>query len=139
MSAISNVFEKAKGKTSPRPTAHSEHEEVIHPNQEADAVSVAPGDSQDGPQPWAFVSSGFVKWFIVFDETRLRPFLIRNYDSDKAILQDELYDLQAKNIDDGEDDILEMADRVTRLEERRKSVMLDAKNRSLSAMGYEIS
>ena len=91
MSAISAAFEKV-GKPSNRPTQHSEHEEVVHPNQEVDSASVL-GGVGNGPHPWAFVDSGFVKWFMVFDETKLRPFLIRNYDTDKAILQDQLYDL----------------------------------------------
>ena len=91
----------------------------------------------EGPQPWAFVDSGFVKWFMNYDETKLRPFLIRNYNTEKAILQDQLYDLQEKNLGGGDDDdLLEMADRVTKLEERRRTVALDDKQRSLSALGF---
>jgi hypothetical protein len=66
----------------------SHHEEIIHPNEEKERSTsildeVVPGS------PFHWPSSRFVRWFLVFDEEKLRPFFIRNYDRAVALLEDE--------------------------------------------------
>ena len=64
--------------------SQSEYEEVLHPNEEksviSDVISRRPSYLLGtGPSPASWVNSSFVKWFIQFDENKLRPLLIRNY------------------------------------------------------------
>jgi len=42
----------------------------------------------NGAEPGSWADSGFVKWFAKFDEEKLRPFLIRNYDVVTALIED---------------------------------------------------
>lgn len=47
-----------------------------------------------------FINTRFVKWFVNFDETKLRPFLIRNYTVENVLLQDIFNDLMNEKFDD---------------------------------------
>jgi hypothetical protein len=40
-------------------------------------------------EPGSFYTSGLVKWFVKYDEAKLKPFLIRNYDRLRAIVEDK--------------------------------------------------
>jgi hypothetical protein len=68
----------------------------VHPNEEAsnvDASMVSRRPSYllpTGSEPIAWADSRFVKWFIDFDETVLRPFLIYKYSVDRLIQEDNL-------------------------------------------------
>lgn len=59
----------------------SVHEEIMHPNldETVDNIRRLSYLLPLGPQPGAFSDSRFAKWFVGFDEKKLRPFLIRNY------------------------------------------------------------
>ena len=68
----------------------SHYEEVIHPNEEKDldettrySVLYAQGKAV------GWVHSRFVRWFMNFDEEKLRPFFIRNYTKTLVILENE--------------------------------------------------
>ena len=56
------------------------YEQIVHPNEEKSMISDARRPSYLlGRIPNTFANSKFVNWFVNFDETKLRPFLIRNY------------------------------------------------------------
>lgn len=59
----------------------SEYEQIVHPNEEKSMIS--DGGRRPsyllGHQPDTFANSKFVNWFVEIDETKIRPFLIRNY------------------------------------------------------------
>jgi len=69
----------------------SSYEEIVHPNEEVSVFSSAPsrrpsytlGNSAT-EEPPSWTNSRFVNWFLVYDETKLRPFLIRKYSAIKA-------------------------------------------------------
>ena len=83
----------------------SHHEEIFHPNEEKSMISDAPSRrpsyllaTTDGflAKPNSWVDSKFVKWFVDFDETVLRPFLIYKYDL-KQVMAEDQYEEYAKN------------------------------------------
>jgi len=104
----------------------------VHPNEEVSVVTANHKPSHllpDGPaEPGSFATSAFVKWFIEFDETNLRPFFIRNYNATKANLEDELFELQNQNLDN--DSIHEIAEKVEKMTERKRSIFIE------NDMGY---
>jgi len=67
-----------------------EYDELIHPNLEDEPEEVGPISYllPNGAEPGSWADSGFVKWFATFDEEKLRPFLIRNYDVVTALIED---------------------------------------------------
>ena len=100
------------GKINPRHSSGdmSEHEEIIHPNEEKSVISAPVGRTASyllGMEPVAehksWVNSRFVAWFIQFDEMKLRPFLIRKYDIGNIVLADQLDDAMQRKIGDVDD------------------------------------
>lgn len=77
----------------------SHYEEVIHPNlekhdgDEDEEGKVRLESVLDGAirqaEPGSFYTSALVKWFVKYDEAKLKPFLIRNYDRLRAIVEDK--------------------------------------------------
>lgn len=65
------------------------YEEIIHPNEEQDENEVE-GETKSNI---GWVNSKFVRWFLKFDEEKLRPFFIRKYNPAKAVLEDEYQEL----------------------------------------------
>ena len=51
---------------------HSSYEEILHPNEEKSIISDSK-PAYDGPAPWSFLTSSFVKWFLENDE-KVGPF-----------------------------------------------------------------
>lgn len=47
----------------------------------------------EAPEPGSWADSRFVNWFATFDEEKLRPFFIRNYNVVTALLEDEYQEL----------------------------------------------
>jgi len=79
----------------------SEYEQIVHPNEDASMISQGRRPSYLlGRVPDTFANSKFVNWFVEFDETKIRPFLIRNYSLQNVELQDHLDDVvsRAQNI-----------------------------------------
>jgi hypothetical protein len=79
----------------------SHYEEMIHPNEEKEldestrySVLFAQG------QAVGWVHSRFVRWFIQFDEEKLRPFFIKNYSLALIILEEEYQTLLKENFED---------------------------------------
>ena len=69
---------------SPSQVTVSMYEEVVHPNEEKSEQSMVTANRRPSyllgaPQQASWQTSAFVNWFVNFDETKLRPFLIRNY------------------------------------------------------------
>ncbi len=54
----------------------------------------------EGPKHGSFSDGCFAKWFVNFDEKRLRPFLIRNYSVENIILQDAFNEMINEKFDD---------------------------------------
>jgi hypothetical protein len=91
---------------------HSIYEEIRHPNEEESEDDAPDPQKQqlktsikmsmlrqsmaksramsyllpDGPEEGGFSDSRFAKWFVEFDEHKLRPFLIRNYSYEVVLL-----------------------------------------------------
>ena len=81
----------------------SEYEEIVHPNAEEEPEEIRRKMSYlmpDGPEPGSWADSRFVRWFADFDEHKLRPFFIRNYNVATAMLEDEYQELIANKFDD---------------------------------------
>ena len=75
----------------------SHYEEVVHPNEEKSFISNNRRPSYLlGRLPDTFANSKFVNWFVDFDETKLRPFLIRNYSLQNVEMQDHLDDVVSR-------------------------------------------
>ena len=73
---------------------YSVYEEIVHPNLER-SLSVLSGGMErrpsyllpvGGAEPGSFATSGFVNWFINFDEHTIRPFMIRNYNIENIVM-----------------------------------------------------
>jgi len=68
----------------------------VHPNEEVSVYSGAPSRRPSyllgKAEPSNWVNSRFVNWFVIFDETKLRPFLIRNYSLSRITAQDKFED-----------------------------------------------
>lgn len=60
-----------------------------------------------GPKEGGFSNSAFARWFVDFDENKLRPFLIKDYTIENALLQDAINDLITKDFDDKNPEALE--------------------------------
>lgn len=79
-------------------------EQIVHPNLEQEPEEPRRRAKSyllpDGPEPGSWADSWFVKWFAKFDETKLRPFLIRDYDVMIALMEDEYQDLIQNKFDD---------------------------------------
>lgn len=75
----------------------SHYEEIIHPNEEGNSSLLDP--IIDG-MPFHWPTSSFVRWFILFDEHKLRPFFIRKYNRTIALLEDEYQELIKQQFDD---------------------------------------
>lgn len=54
----------------------------------------------DGPLKGGFSDGKFARWFVNFDEKKLRPFLIRNYTIENVIIQDVYNELINNQFDD---------------------------------------
>ncbi len=70
----------------------------MHPNEEksiiSDVISRRPSYLIGmGSSPSSWVNSAFVNWFVNFDETKLRPWLIRNYSLRMVAMQDQFDDI----------------------------------------------
>ena len=84
----------------------SEYEQIVHPNEEKSVLSDNVSRVSRRPSyllgrmPNTFANSRFVNWFVNFDETKLRPFLIRNYSLQNVEMQDHFDDVvsRAQNI-----------------------------------------
>ena len=80
----------------------SEYEQIVHPNEEKSIISDNLSAMQRRPSyllgraPQTFANSKFVNWFVNFDETKLRPFLIRNYTLNNVEMQDHLDDVVSR-------------------------------------------
>jgi hypothetical protein len=82
---------------------HSVYEEIKHPNLDESIMVTQRKMSYllpEGGEPGAFSDSKFAKWFVKFDEKRLRPFLIRNYTVENVMMQDAFNELITKEFDD---------------------------------------
>lgn len=89
---------------------HSFYEEIKHPNLDMTIDDIGHRMSYllpEGGEPGAFSDSKFAKWFVLFDENKLRPFLIRNYTVENVIMQDIFNELITKEFDDKNPDNLE--------------------------------
>lgn len=83
-----------------KPRSHSDishHEEIVHPNEEKSMISDAMQRKPSyllptGDEPIGFADSRFVKWFVDFDESFLRPCLIYKYSVQRVIQEDNLED-----------------------------------------------
>ena len=87
----------------------SVYEEIKHPNLDTSAVDIALQRTMsyllpDGPQQNSFSNGWFAKWFVNFDEKKLRPFLIRNYSIQNVLMQDAINELITKEFDDNDPD-----------------------------------
>lgn len=60
----------------------SEHEVIQHPNLEPSEQSSEDQEKGKAEVPKKFSESKFVKWFVKFDQTKLRPFLIHNFNDE---------------------------------------------------------
>ena len=59
------------------------YEEIQHPNEEHEEDEVLhPGQLDKEGKRVGWTGSSFYNWFARYDEEKLRPFLIRNYDRD---------------------------------------------------------
>ena len=71
----------------------SHYEVIVHPNEEKSMISDGVSARSRRPsyllgaQPASWADSAFVNWFVEFDETKLRPFLIRNYSYQNVQMQ----------------------------------------------------
>ena len=66
------------------------------------------------PNDGTFANGRCSKWFAVFDEIKLRPFLIRNYTMENAKNQDMYNELITKNFDDQEpEELVNQIDNMT--------------------------
>lgn len=119
---------------------HSFYEEIKHPNLDMTIDDIGHRMSYllpEGAQPGAFSDSKFAKWFVLFDENKLRPFLIRNYTVENVIMQDIFNDLITREFDDKNPDNLQMhieeVNQVTRkMSIQNNKLMQTMKNRSTS-------
>ena len=63
------------------------HEAIMHPNLDTSVIHrTASYLLPEGPKHGSFSDGCFAKWFVNFDEKRLRPLLIRNYSVENIIL-----------------------------------------------------
>ena len=88
----------------------SHYETIEHPNEVDDEKDE---DEQDPNEPFSWPKSSFVKWFLKYDESHLRPFFIRKYNRAVQILQDEHQELiQMQFADDDSDEIAEKVEKL---------------------------
>ena len=67
------------------------------------------------PAEGSWIDSRLVRWFADFDENKLRPFFIRNYNVVSAMMEDEYQDLIKGNFDDTKtEEIIEKVEQVKR-------------------------
>lgn len=88
--------------------AVSHYEEITHPNEDRSG-SV---NEYDPDAPFHWPTSSFVRWFVKYDETTLKPFFIRSYDKIQAMIEDEYQDLIKAKFDDNnhEEDMAQQVD-----------------------------
>jgi predicted choloylglycine hydrolase len=63
--------------------------------------------------PGSFYTSKLVRWWMVYDEEKVKPFLIRNYDRLRAIVEDKYQEQMETNF--ATDDVAEIAAKVDQL------------------------
>ena len=63
----------------------SEYEEIVHPNEEKEENE----NVYDPNAPFHWPTSSFVRWFLKFDEEKMKPFFIRKYSKAAAMIEDE--------------------------------------------------
>ena len=73
-----------------------------------------------GPEPGSFATSKFVKWFLVFDEQTIRPFMIRNYNIQNIVMQEAYNDMITANFDDK--NLLEVSARLDAFQETTRKM-----------------
>ena len=78
------------------------------------------------PEKGGFLDTRFVKWFVNFDEHKLRPFLIRNYTVENVMLQDAFNDLMNEKFDDKDPEELEQHINAMEATTRKMSVHVSA-------------
>ena len=78
------------------------------------------------PEKGGFLDTRFVKWFVNFDEHKLRPFLIRNYTVENVLLQDAFNDLMNEKFDDKNPEELEQHINAMEATTRKMSVHVNA-------------
>jgi hypothetical protein len=88
----------------------------------------------EGPgEKGGFSDSKFAKWFVQFDENKLRPFLIRNYTIENVVLQDVFNDLITKEFDAANPEEMESAieevSQITRKMSISNQALLNRKSR----------
>lgn len=60
---------------------------MLHPNQEVDVDTPKSGtEISFEDEPASFSTGPFATWFLSFDERRLLPFLIHNYDKTRLVV-----------------------------------------------------
>lgn len=114
---VSYIADKFINEKSVEVGRSTHYEEIIHPNEEQEE-NEEEGESKSNV---GWVNSKFVKWFLRFDEEKLRPFFIRKYNAAKAVLEDEyqeLINLKFRDQLEQEDEI----DLVERVDSMRRTV-----------------
>lgn len=91
----------------------SHYENIAHPNLEelpengdGRRMTYLLGDLDNPEDQGGFPNSCLARNFAKWDESHLRPFLIRNYSLGAIATMDALNDIMAKNFDDGDADEL---------------------------------
>ena len=92
-----------------------------------------PGGKGSGPSSW--VNSRFVNWFIDFDENKMRPFLIRNYNIDKIMLADQLDDVMTKRFHDEDDNPNNVSQRMMEVIHMQSSVLFQSQRPDKDPLG----
>ena len=91
---MSEALIKGVTSHSPKARAESHYEEIVHVNQESDEEEDKETKREvwymmpNGPEEGSWADSRIVRWFAEFDEKKLRPFLIRNYNVLTAEIED---------------------------------------------------
>lgn len=106
--------------------AKSHYEEVKHPNieeqEEEEELKKKPPirkKSYFTPEELAqrnYTSTAWAQWLMEWDETVLRPFFIRNYDPERAELEDAYNDEILRNYQEDEMKVEDFVERVQRLQ-----------------------
>lgn len=141
ISTISQVLRQSMAKQ-PRPSikSESEYEQIVHPNEEPEVEEIRRKMSYllpEAPEPGSWADSRFVNWFALFDEEKLRPFFIRNYNVATAIMEDQYQELIQNKFDDQDDEeVFERIEEVRRTVSQIKDI---ERSRSVMYQGPEFA
>lgn len=114
-----------------RMKSKSVYEEIVHPNATSSFIEQPGGRKHsylmpNEPDKGGLLDTRFVKWFVNFDEHKLRPFLIRNYTVENVLLQDAFNDLMNEKFDDKNPEELEQHINAMEATTRRMSMHVNA-------------